>query len=165
MAPKLPALTRTQISSAAAITNMNGAPKACSLRMDSTPRQTTTILRSQKPRKHAHKMPRLPAAPGQITMSMASMALPPIHDWMPNHPQATTARSSAARCAAHAKRRAQKHGKRNAVFRARVRVQQQGNQHDQVAEQHRADGLLPIHAVGDESRREAIGRDFHAHGK
>ena len=96
MAPKLPALTRTQIRSAAAITNMNGAPKACRRRMDSTPRQTTAMLRSQKPRKHAHKMPRLPAAAGQMTMSIASMALPPIHDWMPNHPQATTARSSAA---------------------------------------------------------------------
>ena len=81
------------------MTNMNGAPKACRRRIDSTPRQTTTMFSSQKPRKHAHKTPRLPRRDGQITTSIASIALPPIHDWMPNHPQATTARSSAARFA------------------------------------------------------------------
>ena len=55
--PKLPALMRTQISSAAAITNMNGAPNACRCRIDSTPRHTTTMFSSQKPRKHAHSTP------------------------------------------------------------------------------------------------------------
>ncbi len=33
--------------------------------------------------------------PGHITPSRASIAVPPIHVWMPNQPQATTARSSA----------------------------------------------------------------------
>ena len=80
MAPKLPAFIRTQTSSAAAITNMNGAPNACSRRIDSTPRHTTTIFSSQKARKHVHSTPPFPAAPGQITISIASIALPPIHD-------------------------------------------------------------------------------------
>ena len=68
--PKLPAFILTQISSATAITNMNGAPKACKWRIDSTPRHTTTMLSSQNPRKHAHRIAMFPAAPGQITTSI-----------------------------------------------------------------------------------------------
>ncbi len=80
MDPKLPALMRTQISRAAAMTNMKGAPKACRWRMDSTPRQTTTMFKSQKPRKHAHRMPSFEATDGQMTASMEWMAVPPIQD-------------------------------------------------------------------------------------
>src|ERR1019366_2522799 len=82
--PKLPALMRIQMSSAAAITNMKGAPKACRQRMDSTPRQTTARLSSQKPRKQAQSAPLLPAAAGQVTASIAWIAVPPIHDCTPN---------------------------------------------------------------------------------
>jgi hypothetical protein len=99
IAPKLPALLRTHTSSATAITNMNGAPNACSRRIESTPRHTTTMLINQKPRKHAHNTPRFPSSDGRITISIASIALPPIHAWIPNHPQATIARSSAAKFA------------------------------------------------------------------
>src|SRR5271157_520205 len=88
--PKLPALMRTQMSRAAAMTNMKGAQKACKWRMDSTPRHTTTIFKSQKPRKQAHRIPSREAREGQITSSMEWMAWPPIQDWIPNHPQATT---------------------------------------------------------------------------
>src|ERR1700738_3276433 len=79
--PQLPALIRTQISRAAAITNMNGAPKACRCRIDSTPRHTMIMLRSQKQRKQAQRMPSRVAAAGQITPSMEWMAVPPIQDW------------------------------------------------------------------------------------
>src|SRR5579863_2324329 len=99
MEPKLPALMRTQMSSAAAMMNMNGAPKACRWRMDSTPRQTMTILRSQNSRKQAHFMAAEVAAAGQMTASMEWMAVPPIQDWMPNQPQATMARRMAGRFA------------------------------------------------------------------
>src|SRR6202167_6526688 len=67
MEPKLPALMRTQMSSAVAITNMKGAPKACRWRMDSTPRHTTTMFSNQKPRKQAHKTPSTEPADGHIT--------------------------------------------------------------------------------------------------
>src|ERR1035438_2939686 len=80
MEPKLPALMRTQMSSAAAMTNMKGAPKACKWRMDSTPRQTTTMLSSQKPRKQAHSTPSMDARDGQITPSMEKIAATPIRD-------------------------------------------------------------------------------------
>src|ERR1700733_3715755 len=80
MEPKLPALMRTQISKAAAMMNMKGAPKACRWRMDSTPRQTTTMFRSQKPRKQAQRMPELVATEGQMTANMEWMAVPPIQD-------------------------------------------------------------------------------------
>ena len=68
--PKLPALMRTQINSAAAMMNMNGAAKPCRKRIDSTPRQTTTIFSSQKPRKQAHSAQSTCATEGQITTSM-----------------------------------------------------------------------------------------------
>src|SRR5580698_3429973 len=87
--PKLPALMRTQMSSAAAMTNMKGAPKACRWRIDSTPRHTTNIFNSQKPRKQAHRTPSRAAIAGQITASMEWIAVPPIQDWMPNQPHAT----------------------------------------------------------------------------
>ena len=61
---------RTQINSAAAITNMKGAPNACRWRIDSTPRHTTTMFSSQKPRKHAHNTPSVDATDGQMTASM-----------------------------------------------------------------------------------------------
>jgi hypothetical protein len=44
--------------------------------------------------------------------------------------------------AAHPKRRAKKHRKRNPVLRARMRIQQHGNQHNQIAQQHRADACF-----------------------
>src|SRR3954447_7318569 len=78
--PKLPALMRIQIIRSAAMMNMKGAPKACRWRIDSTPRHTTTMLRSQKNRKLDQSTPVFPASEGQITTSMASMAWPPIHD-------------------------------------------------------------------------------------
>ena len=65
--------------------------------------------------------------------------------------------------AAHAERRAHKNRKRNAVLRARVRVQQHRNEHDQVAQQNRADRLPPTHAAGDQTRRQHVSRNADAH--
>ncbi len=67
--------------------------------------------------------------------------------------------------AAHSERRADEDGEGNAVLGARVRIQQHGNQHDQIAEQHRAHRLLPVHPLGDERRSKLIGGDLHRHGE
>ena len=67
--------------------------------------------------------------------------------------------------AAHAKRRANEDRKRNAVLRAGMRVEQHRNEHDEIAQQHRADGLLPVHALGDERRGKLVGGDLHRHGE
>src|ERR1700722_16972822 len=93
--PTPPALCSIQKSSAKDITNMNGAEKLCRKRIDSTPDHTTNILSSQNPRKLAHSTAGICAVAGQITAIMAAIAWPPNHDWIPNHPQATSARSIA----------------------------------------------------------------------
>ena len=65
--------------------------------------------------------------------------------------------------AAHAKRRAHKHRKRNPVLRAGMRIQQQRNQHDQIAQQNRADRLLPVHPARDQPRGKHVGAHLHRH--
>ncbi len=44
-----------------------------------------------------------------------------------------------------------------------MRIQQHGNKHDEIAQQDRADRLLPVHALGDERRRQLVSRDLHRH--
>ena len=63
--------------------------------MDSTPRHTTAIFSSQKPRKQIHSTVCEPACAGDSTPTMAATDCPPIQLWMPNQPQATMARRSA----------------------------------------------------------------------
>jgi hypothetical protein len=53
------------------------------------------MFNSQKPRKHTHSTQDIAAAEGHRTFTIASIAWPPSHVWIPNHPQATTARSIA----------------------------------------------------------------------
>src|SRR2546423_636197 len=62
------------------------------------------MLSDQKRRKLIHSEPLCPpidgsnvAQPGQITRKNVWTACPPIQAWMPNHPHATNARSSAGR--------------------------------------------------------------------
>ena len=43
-------------------------------------------------------------------------------------------------------------------------VEQHGDQYDQVAEQNCADGLPPVHAAGDQTGCQHVGRDADAHG-
>src|SRR6202795_3154175 len=45
-----------------------------------------------------------------------------------------------------------------------MRVQQHGNQHQDVAEKNGEERLLPVHAAGDHSAGEHVGGDVHAHG-
>ena len=52
---------------------------------------------------------------------------------------------------------------RDAVLRARVRVEQDRDEHDRVAEQDRDERLPPVHARGHEARREHVGRDAVRH--
>ena len=58
-----------------------------------------------------------------------------------------------------------KTGKRDAVLGAGMRVEQHGDEDDEVAEQDGGDSLLPVHAAGDERGGEHVGGDFHRHGK
>ena len=53
-------------------------------------------------------------------------------------------------CAADSERGANEDREWDAVFGASVGVQQHWNEHDEVAHEDRAEGLLPIHALGDE---------------
>src|ERR1035437_9069289 len=69
--PNPPALCTIQKSSPSDITSKNGAEKLCRCRIDSTPRHTTTMFSSQKPRKHVHNTPGIAAEGGQITLSIA----------------------------------------------------------------------------------------------
>ena len=55
------------------------------------------------------------------------------------------------------------HRERNAVLRARVRVQQDRDEHDRVAEQDREQRLRPVHAGRHQPRRQHVGRDAVRH--
>ncbi len=65
--------------------------------------------------------------------------------------------------AARAEWRAHEDRERNTVLRSRVRVEQHRNEHDEVTEEDGEDGLLPIHAPGDERSGQHVGRDLHGH--
>ena len=63
--------------------------------MVSMPRQITAIFNSQKKTKQTADPASKRAQAGHRMRSMALMAWPPIQVWMPNQPQATSARSIA----------------------------------------------------------------------
>src|ERR1019366_3548796 len=58
---------------------------------------------------------------------------------------------------------AHEYRERNAVFGPGVRVEQHGDEHDQVAEQDGADGLPPAHAAGNQAAGQHVGGDAHRH--
>ena len=95
MGPKPPAFVVIKASRTRDMTRRNGAAKLCRKRMESTPRQTTAMFRSQKPMKQAQSTQGMAVVEGQRTLTMAAMDSPPIQLWMPNQPQATMARSVA----------------------------------------------------------------------
>ncbi len=68
-------------------------------------------------------------------------------------------------CAADAEGGADEDGKGNTVFCAGMGVEQHGDENDEVAEEDRADRLLPVHALGNEAGGELVGGDLHAHGE
>ena len=83
---------------------------------------------------------------------------------MPNHPQATSARISAGTLEPkRAVRGAGEHRERNAVLRARVRVQEDRDEHDRVAEQDREERLRPVHAGRHQPRRQHVGGNAVRH--
>ena len=93
-----------------------------------------------------------------------SSAVPPIHVWMPNHPQATIARSMAGTFAPRVPKLArQQDGERDAVLRAGVRVEAHRDEHDRVAEQDGDHRLPPVHPRLDQPAGERVGRDDDAH--
>src|ERR1700741_3638404 len=93
--PKPPALFSIQKSRMSDINSMKGAEKLCRKRIDSTPHHTTTMFSNQKQRKHVHSTQGMWMVCGRSTPTIAAMACPPSHDWMPNHPHATNGRKGA----------------------------------------------------------------------
>jgi hypothetical protein len=82
--------------------------------------------------------------------TMVKMAWPPIQVWMPNQPQATSARSSAARLARAARRSPGEDREGDAVLGARVAVQQHRDEHQEVGDGDGQEGLQPAHAQHDQ---------------
>src|ERR1700761_7166078 len=78
--PQPPALCSIQKSNANERTNIKGAEKLCRKRIDSTPRQTTNMFSSQKPRKLAHNTTGMCAVAGQMTAIISAIAWPPSQD-------------------------------------------------------------------------------------
>jgi hypothetical protein len=107
--PNPPALTYAHHKSAKPTTMRNGAAHDSRPLIDSVPCQMKCRLISQKRMKARNSPVPMPtndgmtfgivATPGQRTFVSSKIALPPIQVWMPNHPQATNARSSAGRFA------------------------------------------------------------------
>ena len=93
--PKPPALPVIHHSNNRPTPSMNGAPTPSRKRMVSMPRQMTNMFSAQKAKKQIQMPPLKSFAAGQRICNMEKMAWPPIHVWMPNHPQATSARSTA----------------------------------------------------------------------
>src|ERR1035437_7879285 len=93
--PSPPALPVIHHKSRRPMPSMNGAPMPSRNLMVSMPRQMTAMLSPQKAKKQIHAQPGELAAAGQRILSREKMACPPIQVWMPNHPQATSARSTA----------------------------------------------------------------------
>ncbi len=83
---------------------------------------------------------------------------------MPNHPQATSARINAGRFepdGAVGGAREDREG--DAVLRARVRVEEDGDEDDGVAQQDRDDGLPPAHPHRHEAGGQHVGGDAVGH--
>ena len=60
-------------------------------------------------------------------------------------------------------RGAEQHRERNAVGRARMRVEGHRDEHDEIAEENGEGGLPPIHALLDEAAGEGVSRDADRH--
>jgi len=58
---------------------------------------------------------------------------------------------------------ADQHGEGDAVGRPRVRVERHRDEHNQVAEKDRQDGLFPVHTLLDEAAGQGVGRDANRH--
>ena len=101
---------------------------------------------------------------GQTQSESCRSPTPPIQVWMPNQPQATSARSSAGTLAPRMPNDGPAvHGKRNAVLRARVGIEHHRHEHDHIAEKDGEHRLPPVHALVDHARGEHVGRHAGRH--
>src|SRR6478736_2295581 len=78
--PKPPALCSIQNNRSKDMINIKGADRLWRKRIDSTPHHTTTIFRSQNPRKQIHRTQGMWVVCGSITATIAAIAWPPSHD-------------------------------------------------------------------------------------
>ena len=65
--------------------------------------------------------------------------------------------------AVHPEVHAQEHGQWDAVLGAHMRVQDHGNEHDDVAEEDGEERLFPVHTLLDEAGGEHVGGNTHGH--
>src|SRR5262249_31848214 len=96
MGPKPPAVFHAQTSSNTPTPSRMGALQPCRNRIDSMPLRITSTLISQKATKQMAVPYGLSRQAGHTVPSNLLMASPPNQVWIPNHPQATSARSTAA---------------------------------------------------------------------
>src|SRR5258705_9506159 len=94
--PKPPAVRYAHPNSRRPTASRIGALMPCRKRMYSIPLRTTARLMSQKVRKQIAVLYGRRPQPGASVEINVLIASPPIHVWMPNHPQATNALSTAA---------------------------------------------------------------------
>ena len=119
--------------------------------MVSMPRQMTAMFSAQK----AKKQTQAPADEDGLAADPGLYAEPPAGNQGAEHGGDVGA--------AHAEGGADEDRKGNAVFGARMCVEQHGDEHDQVAEEDGADGLPPAHTSGDQAAREHIGGNADGH--
>jgi len=132
---------------------MNGAPIPSRNLIVSIPRQITIMLMAQKRKKQIQLLPEdlLRRAIRFATSSrwLARQSMPGCR----TSQQATSARKIAGIFrSAHAKRCAHEYGKRDAVTRARVRIQEHGNQHNQIPQKYGEHRLNPTHPACNQGR-------------
>ena len=93
------------------------------------------------------------------------MAWPPIHDWMPNQPHATSARSIAGTCAPRTPNGARtKTGKGMPYFAPAWAFRIIGIRTMRLPSRM-VRRLLPVHAARDQRRGQHVGGDLHRHGE
>ena len=97
-------------------------------------------------------------------MKNVCSASPPIHAWMPNQPQATSARISAGRFDPSVPYAARANtGNGMPYFVPGCEFSRIGIEDDGVAEQDREQRLPPVHARRHQPRRQHVGRDAVRH--
>ena len=95
MWPSPPPRKIAQPSSSAPPASSSGADQPSSFLMPSRPRTMIATWTSQKMPNAIQTWPGTPAQPGHAARISVSSASPPIQVWMPNQPQATSARRTA----------------------------------------------------------------------
>jgi hypothetical protein len=127
------------------------------------PLRTTARLMSQNAMKQIAVAPASCAHAGAITPISVLMASPPIQVWMPNHPQATSARRTAATLRPALRTTRAPAPGTECRSAPRMRVQQHRRQHDRVAEKDRGHRLLPVHSSLNQAGGQHVGQNVDRH--